>query len=336
MIERELIDRLCANFPRSPAQRNALHKSDAEILELDGSLWALTTDEFSGAEDLFFDACPDLIGWNVVAATVSDLLAVGAEPRFFLQTVTLPHTVEESFVEALTAGVREALREANCFLAGGDVGCAETWRYTGIALGPILCEPPLTRKLPDGRHSLWITGELGGANVAAARRQPPPRIPLRTPQAALIRQLGSACIDTSGGLLDAVWQLHQASPDSEIRLDLEAVPLAQNVAESAKRVGVPPETALVGGAGEYELLFAVPDEQEKRVADRAAELEVTRIGSAESRPDGMVHFTRGGEHVGTMAEPPPCPRAAGTPEVHLAEAARTATRLFGRGGTVGG
>jgi hypothetical protein len=54
MTEREIIDRLCANFPHSPAQRNASHESDAEILDLEGALWALTTAEATRAATRLF------------------------------------------------------------------------------------------------------------------------------------------------------------------------------------------------------------------------------------------------------------------------------------------
>jgi len=90
VTERELIEALTAGFAQAPEQLNTTHEADAEILRLGAELWAATVDDFSAEEDLFFDADPWLIGWNVVTATLSDLLCVGAVPRFFMPAVCIP------------------------------------------------------------------------------------------------------------------------------------------------------------------------------------------------------------------------------------------------------
>ncbi|NQU42799.1 hypothetical protein HQ520_05905, partial [bacterium] len=228
-----------------------------------------------------------------------------------------------------------------CFLIGGDVGRADCWRYVGTAFGTVISGRPLTRRVPEGRHTLWITGPLGGANRAAAQRHPPPQFPLRLSAAEVIRELGAACTDTSGGFFDAVWNVHQATPGARIEIDLGALPLAPGVAEFAAGVGMPAEASLLGGAGEYELFFAVPEECPDRGLARLEEGGARRIGSvAWQGPAGVfLHHGDSGPPAGTvpqamptfqaMTDPPPCPRAAGTVENHLREVAAMAAKLFG-------
>jgi len=331
VTERELIRALTAGFPRAPEQLNATHEADAEILRVGAALWAATIDDFSAEEDLFFDADPWLIGWNVVAATLSDLLCVGAVPRFFMPAVCIPPGLDDDFLRELTRGVREALETAECFLIGGDVGRADCWRYVGTAFGPIVCGRPLTRRVPEGRHTLWITGPLGGANAAAAQRRPPPQFPLRLRAAEAIRELGAACTDTSGGFLDAVWNVYQATPGARIEIDLGALPFSPGVADFAAEAGMPGEAALLGGAGEYELFFAIPEGCPDSVPLRLEGAGARMVGSVAWQGLPGVFFHRGGSVSQAMTAPPPCPRAAGTVENHLREVAAMAVELFGSG-----
>jgi len=329
VTERELIEALTSGFARAPEQLNTTHEADAEILRLGVELWAATVDDFSAEEDLFFDADPWLIGWNVVAATLSDLLCVGAVPRFFMPAVCIPPNLDDDFLRGLTRGAREALETAGCFLIGGDVGRAESWRYIGTAFGPVGCSIPLLRRVPKGRHTLWITGPLGAANVAAAGGLPPPQYPLRLRAAEAIRDLGVACTDTSGGFCDAVWNVHEATPGGRIEIDLDAVPFASGVADFAAAAGMPREAALLGGAGEYELLCAVPEDSPESTLLRLEDTGARMVGSVAWLEPAGVFFRRGDSAPMAMTGPPPCPRAAGTVENHIQEVARAAMELFG-------
>jgi thiamine-monophosphate kinase len=330
MTERDLIDALVRDLPRAPEQVNQLHESDAEILHLNGALWAVTVDDFSAQEDLFFAADPELVGWNVVAATLSDLFCVGAEPRFFLPAVCLPPRVSEEYVTALNAGVGKALARAACFLIGGDLGQAHPWRYVGTALGPITSGRPITRRIPRGSHTLWISGPLGSANVAAALGKAPPRFPLRVDLAETIRTHAGACMDTSGGFLDAAWSLVQTSPGARMQVEVEALPLAPEVADLAARTGMPREAALLGGAGEYELLFTVSEGVPNDVARRLASLGCQRIGRVmvDEAPRSLLLLRPDGQAT-RVTRPPPCPRSADSLDIHIREVVAMARVLFG-------
>jgi thiamine monophosphate kinase len=379
MTEQELIAALAKGFPRAPEQLNALHEADAEILRVGEEVWAVTVDDFSPEEDLFFGAPLDLIGWNVAVATLSDLLCVGAVPRFFLPAVGIPPDFPSSALEKLSAGVREALESAGCFLVGGDVGRADPWRYVGTALGPVEAARPLTRRIPEGRHTLWISGAMGAANMAAASGSPPPRFPLHLEVAQMVRALAVACTDTSGGFCEAVWNLGRASPKARIEVDLDRLPLAEGASDFTAAYRIPPETILLGGAGEYELVFAIPEGSSKGALGALAKAGCTRVGTAArgtrvkpglggnqkgsleaegeeewrssdaaSRGEGErdrqtagilagetapgLYFRRGDGEPVQMAEPPPCPRAAGSIAAHIRDVTVMAEALFGRGG----
>lgn len=331
MNEEEIIRRLAAHFPRERDAGGGLFACDAELVRIGSELWGLTLDAFSPEEDLFGTDDPAALGANLAVATLSDLLAAGATPRFFLQAVAVPRDVSASFLDGLAEGVRGVLDEAGCALCGGDVGTAEAWRFSGFAMGPIVAPRPLTHRVPAAPQTLWVTGALGDANVAALQGRPAPRLELRLREAALIRRHATACIDTSGGLLAALWLLHTLSLSAVFTLDLDRVPYAPGVRAVAATAGLPAEAALLGGAGEYELLFTTDAALGGEARDALGAAGVTPIGTVHAEAGGGVRFARDGRPAGALTAPPPCPRAAASAADHVRDVLAAAAGLFGPG-----
>ena len=327
MKENELINLLAGHRARSDSQLNETFECDSELVRIGDDTWALTMDEFSPDEDLFLHDDPVRLGSNLAVATMIDLLAAGAEPAFFMHGVSLPPDVSSEFVDGLTQGIEARLTEAGCTLVGGDVGTASPWRYCGFAMGPVTAPAPVTPRLPQAPQNLWITGEVGDANLAAFRRSDTPEFELRLDAAELVRSHGTGCIDTSGGLFNALWLLHEQNPELRFNLDLDAVPVSTEASLVAAELSIPVETVLLGGAGEYELLFATP----KSLRDAACEAFVKAggvvIGTAE--PGAGVYANGRNGHTVAVEAGPPCARAAGSVEAHVKEVLLTAKELFG-------
>jgi thiamine-monophosphate kinase len=304
MNEVNIIKAMLAKFDRSHAQLNAPFAADAELVNwgaccLGGDILGISMDEFS-AEDGFGAATPERIGHNVAVATISDLYASGVTPQFFLQSVTLPESNAEDFATGLAQGVAEVLRTCNCFLLGGDAGQAEHWRYVGVAFGSARKGRPLTRQLPcAGNYDLWATGYFGDANAAVFAGLPAPAFELRNLQAAAIRDTAAAAIDSSDGFMLSMWQLSQLNPTFRFEVDLAAVLMDDATAQFAAHNGFNPHALLWGGAGEYELIFALPEGVTAGLPD------TTRIGHIEA---GSGLHLRTGSHLKEVIQAPPCPR----------------------------
>lgn len=330
MNEYDVIKSIVEHLPRGTDQHNEPFTCDAEIVRVEGKLWGLTIDDFSPEEDLFSSDNPETLGANLVTATLSDLLAAGVEPRFFLQALSLPTNADAEFIQAFTSGMKSILDRAGCSLCGGDIGTSEAWRYCGFAMGPVIGEKPLTRILPDQPQKLWVTGELGDANLAAIQKTATPLFELRNEEATIVQQHASACMDTSSGFMDGIWLLHTLNTGIRIDIDCDRLPLAEGIAEFAQIAGVPPEAALLGGAGEYELLFATSAHLEKSLVDRLKSVGMTDIGNATPDEKPGVFVRRDGKTVGQMKEAPPCAREAGSIEQHMQDVVRAAGMLFGK------
>lgn len=328
MREHDLIRNIAASFPRSDRQKNALFECDSEIIQIGESLWGLSMDEFSPDEDLFTSESPVRLGRNLTVATLSDLLAAGAEPEFFMHSICLPTSVERQFVDGLMEGIRTILDINNCAMCGGDVGTADPWRFCGFGMGPVVSDQPLTHRLPGESQTLWITGTLGDANLAALQGSAMPEFELRHKEAGVIRSCASACIDTSGGLMDALWLLHEQNPALAFDVRLDDVPIAESVVQAAKTMGFPVEAALLGGAGEYELLFAVPEASVSALDSDLRSIGASCIGSTRQDAQPGMHLYRNDGLKRMMVDPPPCPRAVANSQEHIQEVLAMAQKLF--------
>ncbi|MCX6827204.1 MAG: AIR synthase related protein [candidate division Zixibacteria bacterium] len=328
MNEYELIRKIASKFPRAKNQGNKIFGCDAELLKIDNQWWGLTIDEFSPEEDLFTSESPEVLGANLAVATLSDLMAARAKPEFFLQALSLPRNVETSFIQGITSGIRQVLSEAGCFLCGGDTGNSESWRFCGFAMGKIVDNKPLTHRLFKTTQSLWVTGTLGDANFAALQKTPTPRFESRMKEVKFIWKYGTACIDTSGGLMDALWILHTQNPFLRFEIDLDAIPIAAGISDFSNTANIPREAFFLGGAGEYELLFATSAHLNKNILDELRTSNITKIGTSKPRSKPGVFFIRNEKIIGKMKTAPPCPRKAKNVAEHIQEVLSMAQNIF--------
>ncbi len=335
MTEREIIETLAASFAKLPAQRNAIFTSDAEIVELGGHHLALTVDDYS-AEDRLSGDEPALLGWNLVTATLSDLLAVGAVPRVMLNSLVVTPSMERAYLQALAAGMQEALAAAGAAMAGGDIGAGPAWRFTGVALGEFRPgQVPLSRLLPSGLEAgaVMATGAFGDANLAAGTGASPVRFELRLAESAALaalapRQPGIApatCIDTSDGLASALETLCVLNAGLHVEIDRDLIPYAPGAGDAAAAMGLPREVFLMGSAGEYELLALVPE----GAIPTAEGAGLRRIGAFTTHAHPGVFFRGGGTPIALSKLPDP--REAASFEAYCASLVELAQGLFGPG-----
>ena len=321
MNEYEMIQQLVAHCPRSDQQQNGLFEADAELVRMGDGLWAFTTDEFSAQEDGFTADDPVALGSNLAVATLHDLFAVGATPAFFLSALVLPRELPPGFAEGIARGMADVLATCGCHLLGGDLGQSSGWRFTGTAFGPVV-GAGCTRQLTAAACELWISGPLGDANAALLSGAPTPCFELRLELAQALRGQATACIDTSGGLLDALQMLVRVNPGTRFVLDVRIIPMAPMVQPIADQAGFPAHAALVAGAGEYELLFAV------RAGDSAVRQELLRLGATRI---GVAQASDSpGLYLGCRGTPAPaCPdaRLLATRDAYLAAVIEAGKRL---------
>ncbi|MBI4212926.1 MAG: thiamine-phosphate kinase [Chloroflexi bacterium] len=211
------------------------------------------------------------LGWKALAENLSDIAAMGCEPRYALIGLGLPRETAVADVEALYAGIRECAEAFGCAVVGGDTTEAPLLVLHVTVLGesiPVVGEgePLLTRAAARPGDVLAVTGPLGASaaglkllqsgdaseapgELLRAHRRPQPRVHA----GAILVRAGVRCgIDISDGLLADVGHICERSGvDAEV--DLARVPVHPLARTRFGKAAV--EMALVGGE-DYELVCA--------------------------------------------------------------------------------
>ena len=225
---------------------------------------------------------PELVGRRCLTRGLSDIAAMGGEPRAAFLSLAVSSDVPQKWVDRFLKGLLDLAEEFKVPLAGGD---------TAQSAGGIQADIVVVGSVPQGKavlrsgakagERIYVTGELGGSAAALARLEESKPLGAEyvrhfRPQARVavgqwLRQRGvaSAMIDVSDGLSTDLEHICQESHVGA-EIEAEAIPRAL-VGLGKKRVAL--ELALHGG-DDYELLFtsaaAIPSEVEG--------VRVTRIG----------------------------------------------------------
>ena len=213
---------------------------------------------------------PELVGRRCLTRGLSDIAAMGGEPRAAFLSLALASDVPQKWVNRFLKGLLDLAEEFKVPLAGGD---------TAQSAGGIQADIVVVGSVPKGKAVLrsgakagdriYVTGELGGSAAALARlaeskpveskpvgaaysRHFRPRPLARVAVGQWLRRRGvaTAMIDLSDGLSTDLEHLCEESQVGA-EIEAEAIPRAQ-VGLGKKRVAL--ELALHGG-DDYELLF---------------------------------------------------------------------------------
>ena len=269
------------------------------------------------------DATPHSIGHKALAVNLSDLAAMGAQPRCALAHASHPDP-PPAWEDELVAGLAElaarfGVRVDRPVLRRGAP--LVTVEVTGTFPD---ARPPLRRSGANPGDGVYVTGTLGDAagalaGVAALADRldyPEPRVPA----GMALRGLATSAIDVSDGLCADLGHVLRASGGIGATLETARLPLSAELLAAFEPERAT-ELALAGG-DDYELAFTVPPERERLLAAAPLDAPVTRIGAIEHRPglrcldpdgrsrpapSGYEHFTSGGAGAGSGARTAPRP-----------------------------
>src|SRR5258707_13023030 len=121
----------------------------------------LTCDWFLEGTHFLRDKHPaDAVGWKCLARAVSDIAAMGGQPRCFLLSLALPQAYTGPWLDKFLRGLRRAARKYCCFLAGGHPARRKQIRFNLTVGGEGREGPPVLR--PGAQHGglIFSSGTL--------------------------------------------------------------------------------------------------------------------------------------------------------------------------------
>lgn len=256
---------------------------DAALVRVSpGMELAISTDMLVSGTHFFPDADPFMLGHKALAVNISDMAAMGAQPRWATLALSLP-SEDGAWLERFSAGFFALADASKVALVGGD-----TTRGPLNLCVTIMGEVPQGQALRrDGARpgdEVWVSGRLGDAALvlaylqgkvaldvatlaatATALHQPVPRVAL----GLALRGIANSAIDISDGLLaDLGHILERSGVAAEI--DFSALP----VSPSLRPYLVQPlgRRCMLAGGDDYELCFTVPAARHAEVGRISARL----------------------------------------------------------------
>jgi len=244
------------------------------------------------------------LGWKALAASLSDIAAMGGNAGFALVALNLPGSVDVEDVLDMYRGMIELGGEFNVRIAGGNVSKASCISITVTVIGS--AGPTgrlLLRSNARPGDVIAVTGFPGsaaaGLEILKGKREPLQADAVNLKQAflkpfprlregRLAAELGiDSGIDISDGLLADLKHILRASGVNG-KLNVDSLPVERLLEASFNRAQAV-EMALTGGE-DYELLFTCSKPAAAGVA-RCTEIPVTVIGEIIPGADAGIKLT---------------------------------------------
>ena len=297
---------------------------DCAILALnEGEQLATSVDTLVENIHFYSDAPPDQVGYRAVVTALSDLAAMGAEPRAITLALTLPEA-NETWLQQFSRGIEQATKAYEVELIGGDTTRGNL-TISVTVMGAIKNEQTLRRDGAQPGDRVYVSGPTGDAAAALAvmngqwsgHRQHKEyllnrfyRPTARTELGQQLIGIASSAIDVSDGLLADAEHLCEQSRVG-IYIDANQLPLSPAL-ETVPDEGQAKSWALAGG-DDYELLFTVPADKADKVPSHCycigevTEGHTVRCNFEVDRA-GFDHFAQPPERLSPSEGPPPKPK----------------------------
>jgi thiamine-monophosphate kinase len=306
MSEFDLIQRY---FTRATPGAELGVGDDAALLRIgSGMELAISTDMLVSGTHFLPDADPFLLGHKTLAVNLSDLAAMGAQPRWATLALSLPR-VDAAWLQKFSEGFFALADQHGVELIGGDT-----------TRGPLNLCVTIMGEIPQGvalrrcgaqlGDDIWVSGRLGDAalalahlqgkvqlsaadfsSCASALHQPLPRVAL----GLALRGVAHSAIDVSDGLLADLGHILECSQvGAEVLFDTLPVSDAlRSFSRQEPSISFPQrqessfiekslaQRCVLAGGDDYELCFTAPVAHRSTVeaiSDRL-DLPLTRIGA---------------------------------------------------------
>ena len=256
---------------------------DCAILSLDnGNYQVLTTDAL--VETIHFNLkthTPEQLGWKTMAVNISDIAAMGGQPKFAVLSVGIPKSIPVNFLDRFYKGINQASQKYKVALVGGDTVASPKHLFINLALlGETLKKKVFTRSGARPGDKIFVTGTLGdsamGLKILGSPRKkwkgfeahkkkltlrhlkPEPRVETAA-KLAKSKFKVTSMIDISDGLTQDLGHILKAGKVGA-KLWKSDIPISKPLAKYSLINGLSALQLALHGGEDYELLFTLAPE----------------------------------------------------------------------------
>lgn len=258
------------------------------------------------------------LGYKLITAGVSDILAMNGTPTQVLVGVGMSNRFSVEALDELYAGIKLACKAYEIDLVGGDTSASRSGLVLSVtALGTVESNRVAYRNTAKANDIICVTGDLGAAYLGLQVLEREKQVFLANPdmqpelsgkEYLIERQLKpearsqwitrlrdldvipTAMIDVSDGLASELLHLCGQSGVGA-RIFEEHIPVDDLSHLTATELNISPITAALNGGEDYELLFTVGQADYEKLQ---SESHLSFIGFATASPQVVELMTKGG------------------------------------------
>lgn len=274
---------------------------DAAVFPWSGSRLLATSDHCP--RPLFFDLGVESFeayGWLSVIISVSDIAAMGGEPRAILLNTEMPPQMKVIDYLSFVEGVSFAANAYGARVIGGNIREAKQFSASTTVLGDIGRGGELRRDGAEPGEAIFIAGEMGLFWAGVFQRHHNLLLPLENHQeleagllfpepklaaAQLLAASGAvgACMDASDGPTQAIHSLARAS-GCDMIVDADIMSPAHSVELVANYLKIDP-VALMLTWGNFDLVFTARENALYRsIGSDLSAYKIQKIGYVRAGP----------------------------------------------------
>lgn len=223
------------------------------------------------AEDVHFSrkySTPYQTGYKSIAVNLSDIYASGAQAKYLTVSLSLPKDIEDNYVKEFYLGAKDALHGAK--IVGGDITGADKIYISVTAIGSTKSRKISSRKnarkgykiITNGFHGSSAAGlfalqnNINGFETLKKEHLMPIVSSELSDAIAKTVQNDYAMMDTSDGLMDALFKIAQSS-NVTAKVDFNKIPYDKSVENFDYK------NLILYGGEDYKLVCAIsPDDLE--------------------------------------------------------------------------
>src|SRR6202007_1793664 len=111
---------------------------------------------------------PEDIGWKALARGLSDVAAMGGEPRFCLLSLAVPGGLDARWIDRFYTGLLRLGGREQTPLAGGDLAHGDKLTCDIVVCGAVPRGKGLRRDSAHAGDAIYVSGRLGGSALGLA------------------------------------------------------------------------------------------------------------------------------------------------------------------------
>lgn len=278
-------------------------------------------------EEVHFNSCTMRdadVGFKALASNISDMAAMGANPKFALVAISVPSRYSAERLVEVYKGLYECAALYDVCVIGGDTTSApQHFTITVTIIGEVESGQALLRSTAKPGDAVFVTGYPGcsaaglhylieneppsnaaGSGISPesvrllvqAHRRPLPSV--RTGRMLLRMGECHALNDISDGLASEAWEIAEASRVGII-IDEAAVPIHPQLKSYSQIIGKDPMDWILYGGEDYHLVGTLPMDKVPSAQTMFQEEQIPFhiIGKVTSNPAGVTLKKKDGKSI---------------------------------------